>query len=72
MVFSNFFPSVGLLRHLPDPEFYISALKIKETGRPQNGALAHFSVINRAAAHCFKNFGHPGHKATPVLMGISM
>ena len=25
-----------------------------------NGALAHFTVINSAVAHCFKKVGHPG------------
>ena len=25
-----------------------------------NGALAHFTVVNRAVAHCFNKVGHPG------------
>ena len=25
-----------------------------------NDALAHFTVTNRAVAHCFKKVGHPG------------
>ena len=24
-----------------------------------NGAMAHFTVINRVVAHCFKKVGHP-------------
>ena len=25
-----------------------------------NGAMAHFTVVNRAVAHCFNKVGHPG------------
>ena len=27
-----------------------------------NGAMAHFTVINRVVAHCFKKVGHPGYR----------
>ena len=27
-----------------------------------NGALARFTVVNRAVAHCFKKVGHPGYR----------
>ena len=27
-----------------------------------NGALAHFTVVKRAVAHCFNKVGHPGNR----------
>ena len=65
----KFFPCRGLLRNSPwfTIEYFHSKLKILV--QLDGGIVhiltmlddvAHFTVINRAVAHCFKNVGHPG------------